>query len=259
MHNETSNTVDTARFSTLSPAPFICASLLASYPSEAVLADLSRLTVSDEFCRYCSEAGSPELWKKLHGHLVSLLCSPVQREELSSRYINLFDYGSGESTLYETKYGLRSSQLKTGELADIAGFYHAFGFTATEDGRGREILDHIAVECEFYAILLAKQNHLAAKTERDGCEIVLDARRKFLQDHLGRYPAAIAKQPAIAGDPFYSLVFNWCASVIAAECERLGVGVVPVDYVYRGEIEEEMNCGAYDGLVSRIGAHKEKN
>jgi len=62
-----------------------------------------------------------------------------------SEYIDLFDRGQAKASLYETEYGQPLS--KGNKLADLSGFYEAFGF-AFSAVQG-EMLDHVAVELEF--------------------------------------------------------------------------------------------------------------
>ena len=118
------------------------------------------------------------------------------------------------------------------------------------------MLDHLAVECEYYALLLAKQEFLAENGNTEAVEVVLDARKKFLQDHLGRYVSAVAGRPAVVDDPFYSVAFKWCADLVDDECEELGVAVVPVDYQCSSDQDEEINCGACSDIVSKIGSSR---
>jgi TorA maturation chaperone TorD len=75
--------------------------------------------------------------------------------------------------------------VKSFELADIAGFYRAFGVEITP---GTERPDHIAVELEFMHLLAVKE--VVAAGREDGGEharICRDARATFFRDHLGRW------------------------------------------------------------------------
>lgn len=66
-------------------------------------------------------------------------------------------------------------------LADLTGFYKAFGVAS-----GDMILDHLAVECEFMALLLLREAYAESSGNKEMHEIVKDAQKKFIRDHLGR-------------------------------------------------------------------------
>jgi nitrate reductase assembly molybdenum cofactor insertion protein NarJ len=164
-------------------------------------------------------------------------------EPLAARYIELFDRGKTRVSLYETEHGRMRGLGKGNDLADISGFYLAFGL-APDDAERRELLDHVAVELEFYAMLLFKEHALTIAGDVEGMAVVREARAKFMTDHLGRFVSAIAAQPPVATDPLYGPLFDWCAQVVARECERLAVTPAPLDF-FAGEREpEQMDCGA---------------
>lgn len=164
--------------------------------------------------------------------------------ELQSTYIEIFDRGKGRVSLYETEHGRMRGLSKGNDLADIAGFYQAFSLTL-EDEDEHEMLDHLAVELEFYGTLLLKQHVLDGMGETDGSEIVEDARRKFLADHLGRFVQTIADQAAVKEHAVYGPALAWCARLVEAECSLLDVRPAPLDFfaVDGDRKEEEMNCG----------------
>jgi TorA maturation chaperone TorD len=68
-------------------------------------------------------------------------------------------------------------------LADVSGFYRAFGLAVSADVGER--LDHVTVEAEFLYILLAKEVAALCEGNQEGAEICRDARRKFFQEHVG--------------------------------------------------------------------------
>lgn len=164
--------------------------------------------------------------------------------ELQSTYIEIFDRGKGRVSLYETEHGRMRGLSKGNDLADIAGFYRAFSLTL-EDEAEHEMLDHLAVELEFYATLLLKQHVLDAAGDADGSEIVEDARRKFLADHLGRFVQAIAEQAPVKNHRVYGPALAWCACLVQSECTAMGVRPAPLDFfaVDGDRAAEEMNCG----------------
>jgi nitrate reductase assembly molybdenum cofactor insertion protein NarJ len=164
-------------------------------------------------------------------------------DEVRSEYLSLFDNGRGNSPLYETEYGRMRGMSKGTDLADIAGFYQAFGMTISESEGDRELHDHIAVELEFYGVLLARQAHLLQAGEREGVEIVEDARRKFLVDHLGRLARAVAAREEIQRSPLYGSVFAWCQRLVGEECQTLGVEPLPLTWYADESDGGEVCCG----------------
>lgn len=227
------------------PAPFVLASILASYPSDSISESLPILLEE------------PDL--ELPGDLRALILertSAANLPDLQSEYISIFDNGRDSNPIYETEYDRRRALAKGNELADIAGFYQAFGFALDSSQDGMEMLDHAGIELEFYALMLMKEIHLTETRDSNGAEIVTDAGAKFLKAHLGRFIGSISRRPGVEASAFYGPVFAWCAGLIASECKRLDLEVIPADWV-DGEAlkEEEMNCGLGGGcsLVPETG------
>jgi nitrate reductase assembly molybdenum cofactor insertion protein NarJ len=164
-------------------------------------------------------------------------------EDLQGSYIDLFDRGKDRVSLYETEHGRMRGLSKGNDLADIAGFYLAFGLKL-DDEKSHEMLDHVAVELEFYSTLLLKHDALLASGDAAGCEIVEDARRKFLTDHLGRFVGVIAEQAPVQRDQVYGPAFAWCARLVEAECARLSAVPVPLDFFADQGERDDPSCGA---------------
>jgi nitrate reductase assembly molybdenum cofactor insertion protein NarJ len=205
---------------------FLLASLATGYPDRELAETLQSPELS-------AHPGIGALAGVLDGGL-----EPLQRT-----YIDLFDRGKGRVSLYETEHGRMRGLSKGRDLADLAGFYRAFGLDLETDDL-HEMLDHVAVELEFYGILLLKQALLAEAGDDEGEAIVLDARRKFLADHLGRFVAVIAAQPTVHGDPCYGAVLAWCAALVDDECARLAVTPAPLDFFPEQREPDDVECGA---------------
>lgn len=87
----------------------------------------------------------------------------------------------GEISPYEGGYeaGAGAAGGVTFRLADISGFYRAFGFEVSGDRP-----DHIVPELEFVALLCAKEAYARLAGEEEGARVCGEARRKFLTEHL---------------------------------------------------------------------------
>lgn len=97
----------------------------------------------------------------------------------------------GTVPAYETSYepGTGSAGGPTFQMADIAGFYGAFGFEVTG-----ERPDHIVPQLEFLALLLVKEAYSLIAEDRDGAAICAEARGKFVAEHLGRWLPLLAQR-----------------------------------------------------------------
>lgn len=110
---------------------------------------------------------------------------------LDAEYAALFEpHTKMAAPPYETEYTRETPQhglLQSMQLADIAGFYRAFGLDISETWPERP--DHLATELEFMHILAVKEADAAASRDATHWWLVHDAQHKFLRDHLGRWPA----------------------------------------------------------------------
>ncbi len=219
---------------------FLMASLLTSYPDAQFTHCLSAV-FDDMPLDPCCAVDDPGRWRHIRERVEVVLASAVALDTLRSEYIEIFD--RGHNSLYETEYGREHALVKGNALADIAGFYRAFGLDFGRDEAVHEMLDHVSVELEFYALLLMKQEALAAGADAEGQAIVFEARQKFLDAHLGRFVRAIATRPRVTASAFYGPVLAWCQHLVAQECTWLGISPVSVDWLSTCDEQEEMSCG----------------
>jgi TorA maturation chaperone TorD len=115
---------------------------------------------------------------------------------------------------YECNYYAPSNAME--EMADIAGFYKAFGVVPDCERH-----DYISAELEFMRLLTIKQSKALMNNESVNTEICLSAQKKFLSSHLGRWVKALSE--ITDGLKFYSLLCSFLNKWIDAECRHLSV------------------------------------
>ncbi len=116
-------------------------------------------------------------------------------EELAREYEQSFEPSGGQPRPpNETSHAPETPQesmMRTFQLADIAGFYRAFGVEVTP---GSERVDHIAAELEFMHLLAVKEMLAEERDETENAAICRDASGAFLRDHLGRWGARFGRE-----------------------------------------------------------------
>jgi DMSO reductase family type II enzyme chaperone len=149
-------------------------------------------------------------------------CAPLALSDLQAAYRRAF--GAAGSLCYETEYGLPHEFRQAQELADIAGFYRAFGFAV--GGPVRERPDHLAVELEFMHALALKEAYALANSLHEAAAICREAQARFLTDHLGVWIDLFAESLALntQEDPYLSLA-RYTAAFVHAEASLLGVSL----------------------------------
>jgi putative dimethyl sulfoxide reductase chaperone len=227
-------------------------------PSEAAL---QRIEARDGF---------PTLAAALHGlggglarlapSLDSLAVSDAG--SLAFDYWRLFGHTTrGLVCACETEYGPDNGFHQPQQLADIAGYYLAFGLRPATDGEVRP--DHIACECEFMDFLCRKQARGLAARSRDldeTLETTAAAERTFFRDHVGRFGRAFGVRMA-SEDPtgFYGVIGRVLLALVDTECARLGVTGGPIDLLVRPEEVDDvpMACGdAAGGPVQALPVYR---
>jgi TorA maturation chaperone TorD len=141
---------------------------------------------------------------------------------LAADHARLFTHStSRDCPAYETAYTTREIFRQTEEMADIAGFYRAFGVEAVP---ASERLDHICVELEYMQLLTAKEAHTAAEGWNGRVRRCRQAERLFLRDHLGGWGQAFGRRLESA-DPsgWYGQTGMLLRLWIEGECRGLRV------------------------------------
>lgn len=110
---------------------------------------------------------------------------PPTAETLERHYQETWGHtASSGCSPYEMEYWPAHVFQKSQGLADISGFYHAFGLKVSSQSRERP--DHLSLELEFMHFLAWKESH-ALKQGHDTEKLALcrQAQAKFLKEHLG--------------------------------------------------------------------------
>ncbi|MBI3042541.1 MAG: molecular chaperone TorD family protein [Betaproteobacteria bacterium] len=143
---------------------------------------------------------------------------------LGDGYTRCFGHAmSKDCPPYEAEYGQAHIFQKTHTLADIAGFYRAFGLDLAADSHER--VDHISVELEFMHFLCLKEVYaLANKHPDEQLALCREAQGKFLRDHVCRWAFGFARRLcAKAGDTLYQELGQLLAAFLEAELRALGL------------------------------------
>jgi DMSO reductase family type II enzyme chaperone len=111
---------------------------------------------------------------------------------LAGEYVFLFDR-QVRCPAWESAWGDAPQMAgKPAALADVAGFYTAFGLEPA--GGQQDAEDHIVPELEFMSALALKEAWARGERDRDGVDIIGNAARTFLTDHLGRWAECFAAE-----------------------------------------------------------------
>jgi TorA maturation chaperone TorD len=135
------------------------------------------------------------------------------------------------------------------QMADIAGFYHAFGIEPSHSWPERP--DHLSLELEFLAFLLMKRRIALRATDpgsQERAEICEHALRDFVSEHLAwwvpTFAAGLARKAGPTG--YHAALARVLTTWIPAECRRLGIASVlrPVRPELIETPEEQTGCAS---------------
>ncbi|MBF0159671.1 MAG: molecular chaperone TorD family protein [Magnetococcales bacterium] len=163
-------------------------------------------------------------------------------ERLQLDHSRLF-HGQAAIALHETAYGDgRRMGGQPVEMADINGFYRAFGFDLATEQRERP--DYLGTELEFYSLLLVKQAYAMDQVWLEQEQVTAKASHDFLAQHLGRWVASLVEEirqkessPDAPATPYQALSTLLMVAV-TVECRRRSV--TPVPFTGRLPLDETM-------------------
>ena len=200
------------------------------------------------------------------GKVVASECANWQLIDLQAEHRRVF---SNVITLdcppYETLFGNDHVFAQSQVMGDIAGFYRAFGVELSKDIHER--LDHLSVEFEFMHFLAYKESYSRCHDGADKTQIVLDAQKKFVKNHIGRWvPLFCLMLGKKADSGLYKHVADLMAEWMDFEAAFLGVIPQPyseTDYrpaTFNAPEGQTYECGAQDQgnelslLLNEVGA-----
>jgi TorA maturation chaperone TorD len=211
-----------------------------SSPDAETLEQLRRLTVLA--ARRAPEEGLADAL----GELELALDDDDLLAELQADYEALFG-GAVRISPYEGSY--EPDPFRSGrQMADLAGFYRAFG--ADSAGPAGERADHAGCELEFMSFLLLKRSAAEEAGEDEHAAVCREAEEAFLRDHLGRwFPGFCREVASSASSPVYRLLALAGERLTAFELARRGISVSPLGPrrdrtgIERALLADELTCG----------------
>lgn len=195
----------------------------------------------------------PLLMEILKGLELQVDDLPVPARDLGSlQALHRQTLGLSGSLLYETEYGLPHEFRQSQELADIAGFYSAFGFKS--GGRLRERPDHLSAELEFMYLLCLKEALALSNERSEEAQVCQDAQKSFLNDHLGSWIGLCtqALEMSVANSEHsmglknpYLFLAEIANQIVQAHAQRSGArpAVRSLSKIQPTPLGPEMSCG----------------
>ena len=143
-------------------------------------------------------------------------------QEFENQYVACFEVGSPEPPCppYE---GLYRGGERTQFMLRVSSFYKHFGLAMNqEEGRAREVPDHISAELEFMHFLTFKQTQALEEGTEELLQGYLLAQNDFLQQQMSQWlPAFVEKLEAACPIPFYVTLGRLVRDVVLAELEQV--------------------------------------
>ena len=177
-------------------------------------------------------------------------------DELNASHVACFGHAvRGACPPYELEYGGSEIIQQASELADVAGFYEAFGLTF--DGPEHDRPDHISAECEFMQVMTIKEA-LALEADNvaqvDQCRT---AQRAFLLAHWCAWVPAFAHRLIEAdADGFHGRVGRCLEAFVTTESEAFDIETGPIHLELRPvdpKADTVISCGEGEGCPSADG------
>lgn len=158
------------------------------------------------------------------------------------QYENIFGHTAcSKVPLYELEYGEEHSYREPQELADITGFYQAFGLRSAQKVHERP--DHISLEAEFVYFLLYKKAIALRANHLENAATCQQAYERFLQEHLAFWLPALTYRITKFAKPglLYSLA-EFAYEFVTQDCRKQNLRIGSENLVIR-PITEKTDAG----------------
>lgn len=163
-------------------------------------------------------------------------------DDVEGEHVRLFARSAPVSP-YETAY---SAADKGTTLGQLAALYEMFGLRV--GGAEREAPDHVGAEVEFASLLSLKEALCAQRGDLDNLAVTVAARRTFLEEHLGRWAGAFARQLAETTDhPFHRAVGEALRELVAEDLREHGWAAAPSARRGLPVVDDAMVCPTAGG------------
>lgn len=155
--------------------------------------------------------------------------------ELEQEYFRIFKSGidcpESEGSYYPVDRGA--------VVGDVCAFYDAFGLkTVPKQGPP----DSMKMELAFMSCMALKEAYLEQNGEVENLEIVLDAEKKFLQDHLGRWGFIFShKLRESAESDFYRQIGFLLEFFLEFEIQKFQINPFRVDHYFAAKDSEALD------------------
>jgi TorA maturation chaperone TorD len=194
-------------------------SLAFLYPKEEFFKSLRKGSFIKELKDYFSYIlvnNTKEITKEMGDNAIEvitaleeLISNEFPNRELSyleEKFVTVFghtvhkDYPP-QGSHYGTGHMFQSSQ----HLADLAGYYNAFGLE--HGGKQLEGLDHISLELEFMYVLTFKEGYAFENDGSEKADVCIKAQKKFMKNEIGSWGSLFAKLLETKGkDEYYTKI-----------------------------------------------------
>jgi putative dimethyl sulfoxide reductase chaperone len=205
-----------------------CLGLVFCYPDALHYEEICDRSCGKHMAAALAETDMPELAgcrKHIDVALRALEASTA--DHLCEEHIGLFGHtAQGHIPLYETEYGNAQSLRGLHDLGDIAGFYRAFGLSASQ--KSKERIDHVSIECAFMHVLCYKEAYAIAEGQEEHRAQCVQTEQDFLKHHVGWWvPSMLRRIIDQAGrDSLYGAWASCGAEFLRAEQVRFGLPAV---------------------------------